>query len=543
MPDRYLIHPAIGIARVGNSTDLGYDGPERYDQDFQPRDAAGTAIKRRDAPNKIRRQAAVFKIYKYTYSTETNAKTFGAYARAIEEITLDKVKSISWIVHIANRKSFVGAARTDAARAAAGKIDPGPHTITATKGAAVPAKQDLIANAFPSFAAASSHPPVKLGEISADATGHLRVLGGHGTSGYVGSGPQPVPTNLENQLWYDDVADGWVEAKVTLADGATVVEPVGAWVVTGAPGFAHAIEAPITVYERVLDVAARGTFSAVHGVAVPSYHPVADIPSFTAHIWRVLRAAEQSHWTSGLLQTFYGVPAAAGSPQTHHFADRLAAFQSATPDTPALKAARQRVFDKLRDPGGGGTGNMPFLHLVPGAGDTGLTLLDTQYKFFKKWLAGTFDADWPAGPKDSVPRQLDYAHMRAMLGGAFYPGIEVGKNMADVTNWSEPFRIKHKDSAGTSTAGLMTATLAVPWQSDFTMCAPDPSNAGGWWPSHRPDSVLPEGAASDDATAFKPWFTGDWEKMRLHWHELGFLKKAKIGAKDVYVETERVLPY
>src|SRR5439155_5661408 len=212
VPDRYLIHPAIGVARIGDSTDVGYDGPESYDEDFQPKDAAGVPLMRRDAAHQIRRQAAVFKIYNYTYSTETAAKTFGARARTIEEVTLDKVKKISWTIHIANRKSFVGAGQTDGTRAAAGMIDPGVRTIVATKGAAAPASQVLLDTAFKNFAGASSHPVVKLGEISTDAAGHLRVLGGHGASGYVGGGASPMPSVLHNQLWWDDVAYCWIEA-------------------------------------------------------------------------------------------------------------------------------------------------------------------------------------------------------------------------------------------------------------------------------------------------------------------------------------------
>jgi len=537
MPDRYLIHPAIGVARIGDSTDQGYDGPERYDQDFVP-------AMRRDGEHKIRRQAAVFKIYKYTYSTETAAKTFGARARAIEEVTLDKVKKISWTIHIANRKSFVGVLAnptcdlpTDAMRAAAGAIDPGPRLIEATNGEPPPAPQLLSDKAFKNLLGDGA-PTVRLGEISTDAAGHLRVLGGHGMSGKApGAGP---PDALRNQLWWDDVADGWIEAEVTFNDDSTA-KPVGAWVATGVPDFAHAIEAPITVYERALDIAAQGPFASVHGIAVPPYHVTADRPSFVAHIWRVLHAAEMTRFASSFLQTFYDV-SPAPTPPIHHFTDRLALLQSATPDSPARKAARQHIFDNLRTPPPGppGAGNMPYLHLVPGAADRGLSLLETQYKFFHKWVAGHFDEDSPAGPPQSTPRQLDNAHMRSMVGGAFWPGIEVGENMAGVSNWEEPFRIRHKDAAGNSTAGLMGSTLAVPWQSDFLMCSPDSNNAGGWWPSHRPDSILPETAATP--TSYVPWFVGNQEDMRTKWQTLGFLTKGTIASTTVYKELEHFPP-
>ena len=70
MPNIYRIHPAIGIARVGDSTDEYFVGPEA--PGFPP------SLNRPDAPHdpnagykddrgRIKRQGARFRIYEHTF--------------------------------------------------------------------------------------------------------------------------------------------------------------------------------------------------------------------------------------------------------------------------------------------------------------------------------------------------------------------------------------------------------------------------------------------------------------------------------------------
>lgn len=81
------IHPAIGIARVGNSPDGWFLGPEASGE--PPADAAA----RRDAQGRIRRQAARFRLY-----------GLDAAGRVVREITAADAP-IQWTVEVANHKA------------------------------------------------------------------------------------------------------------------------------------------------------------------------------------------------------------------------------------------------------------------------------------------------------------------------------------------------------------------------------------------------------------------------------------------------------
>jgi hypothetical protein len=73
--------------------------------------------------------------------------------------------------------------------------------------------------------------------------------------------------------------------------------------------------------------------------------------------------------------------------------------------------------------------------------------------------------------------------------------------------------------------------MAVPWQADFNDCSQDGDYA--WWPSQRPDDVLPEGGGG-----LVPWtrdIVASGADMVKHWHRLGFVVKRG----DQFVETER----
>ena len=81
------IHPAIGIARVGNSPDEFFFGPEIPGP--HPKDAE----KFRDSAGRIKRQAARFRVF-----------GLDADGNVIKEITQED-GVIQWRVHIANSKA------------------------------------------------------------------------------------------------------------------------------------------------------------------------------------------------------------------------------------------------------------------------------------------------------------------------------------------------------------------------------------------------------------------------------------------------------
>ena len=82
------IFPPIGIARVGDSDDEFFYGPE-----FQPLEVERSEdFRYRDAQNHIKRQAARFRVY-----------GFDANGQVVREITADQA-TITWTVHLVNKK-------------------------------------------------------------------------------------------------------------------------------------------------------------------------------------------------------------------------------------------------------------------------------------------------------------------------------------------------------------------------------------------------------------------------------------------------------
>ena len=81
------IHPAIGIARIGNSPDEYFIGPEL------PYPVAAPPGGYKDPQGRLKRQAAQFRIYGYD-----------ADGNVVAEITVADAE-IAWTVHVANTKS------------------------------------------------------------------------------------------------------------------------------------------------------------------------------------------------------------------------------------------------------------------------------------------------------------------------------------------------------------------------------------------------------------------------------------------------------
>jgi hypothetical protein len=84
---RAAIHPAIGIARIGDSKSEFFVGPELVDPPPKKPDFY------RDSAGALKRQAARFRIYGYN-----------AQGQVVRELTADNA-SIQWTVHLANRKA------------------------------------------------------------------------------------------------------------------------------------------------------------------------------------------------------------------------------------------------------------------------------------------------------------------------------------------------------------------------------------------------------------------------------------------------------
>jgi hypothetical protein len=167
---RCVIHPGVGIARLGNSPGAYFIGPEAPGE--LPHPEGGF----KDSAGRIKRQAARFRVY--------GLDKAGAVVR---EITADAGK-VTWRVHLANRKAawyqFLNAmdlgskyAKTAARRnstitGSARRqliIDPGPRSITGRS-----AKGSTYRFDSGTFMGTK----VPLGELRTDDQGRLLVLGG-----------------------------------------------------------------------------------------------------------------------------------------------------------------------------------------------------------------------------------------------------------------------------------------------------------------------------------------------------------------------------
>src|SRR6476619_5749953 len=99
MKKTYAIHPAIGIARVGDSLDDYFIGPEAPDVPpslNKPGAPSGNG-KYKDEQGRIKRQGARFRVYEFT-------RDDSGRLTEVREITAAEGQ-IEWQVHLANRKA------------------------------------------------------------------------------------------------------------------------------------------------------------------------------------------------------------------------------------------------------------------------------------------------------------------------------------------------------------------------------------------------------------------------------------------------------
>ena len=170
---RAAIHPAIGVARVGNSADDFFIGPQVVPSPPLP---LGDY---RDDQHALKRQAAQFRIYGYN-----------AAGQVVAELTANTA-DIRWTAHVANRKAgwyqwqmaldvpeaaAISVPLRNASLAGAARrvltIDGGPRTIA---GASTAGEQYEFHGSFMGV-------DVYLGELRTDASGRLIFLGGRGVS-------------------------------------------------------------------------------------------------------------------------------------------------------------------------------------------------------------------------------------------------------------------------------------------------------------------------------------------------------------------------
>lgn len=528
---RFRIHPGVGVARVGNSAGDFFIGPEAPGWNPPPE---GGAYK--DEAGCIKRQAARFRVYEYDEA-----------GKPVREID-NSVGSVTWTVHIANKKGawykFVG---RDAWHSDSQKMLRNPN-IEANLEPNL-RKSLIIDPGLRSIAGTNSGPinfdggeflgkEVNLGEIRTDTKGRLLVLGGDGSAASALPN-NPLTDFANNDGWYDNIADGWVEAKVSLPDGSTYIAEK-AWVIIAPPAFAPQMHSLVTLNDLVNEVALEQGWC----------KPTPNLVYFYRDIFPLLQRTSDLAWISG--PAFRGH----GSGKYGSFTDdaHIKIYSNASSET---QVQRQKLFSILRNPSnlsdkGSSADSRKQMPLLYGTGGTDandnprdwFAILPSQYANMKAWADGNFILDKaPAScPLEKYevqeqPAALDRAALEYCAGGPFYPGIEMTFIAAEAATWRAPYRINAEWEAGD-----ITRWMATPWQSDFYECTLH------WWPTQRPDSVLVEADyLAQTLDQRQSWTRGLPDKtlqgnndMVTYWSDLGVVLPAETDAgSNAYVERER----
>jgi L-Lysine epsilon oxidase N-terminal/L-lysine epsilon oxidase C-terminal domain len=499
-----VIYPTIGIARVGNSPDAYFIGPEVPEPPAEPPGFY------RDERGRLKRQAARFRVY-----------GVDAEGRIIQELSSAQSKAmIRWTVKLANTKAAwytfqlaldipEASMATPATLRNAGVADRTQLSIT-------PSAQtvdgfDAQPKRFDDGSFMGS--PVYLGEIKTDEEGRLLVLGGHGVSR--SSDGSMAITFANNENWHDDVSDGPVTAEVTLNGGTLDVVP--AWVVVAPPNYGPQRKSVRTMWDLMRDVAiTAGTLTA----------PVR--PSYAFDILPMFERLAGLQWVNA------GFAAGFGWKSLMDFTD--ASFLARLGDNgPAERELRHVVANQFRvfDVDSWSPAPWPWIYgdamNIPPAKTPRqyAALTNAQLAMLKKWAAGDFEADYdpdrrPPASIDEVPPAdqgdtLTRAALEYCLADAFHPGCEMTWPVRAASIYMSPFRIAHQPPGWKEPAlgqiltsdtvtipngplfgqppGGITRWMAVPWQTDTASCRSgydktyDPY-VPSFWPARVPNQVL-----------------------------------------------------
>ncbi|MBY0502271.1 MAG: LodA/GoxA family CTQ-dependent oxidase [Bryobacteraceae bacterium] len=508
------IHPGIGVARVGNSAEEYFLGPEVPFPSFE---APGFY---KDATGAIKRQAARFRIYGYNAAGEVVREIKAADAE------------IRWHVHVANKKAawyeFYGA--MDIPTAKPTPLRNANYTGAARQGLVIdPGRRGIqgMSEQGPEYELRGKFlgAEVYLGELRTDEEGRLIFLGGRGVS----DSPfpnNPLPTYADNPGWYDDISDGPVTANVKLRGERSEIPVDPAWVVTAPPNFAPDIISFQTLHDVMFDTWAT------------NYVTPAAKPSFMDDILPLLLQLSDLQWVNYGFFLLFGTSAPNDFLRNEYFA------QLADP-SPASSETRALIFRQFRNPA--------FVHpenhaWPPIWGDAAFTkdprqnmaITNTLYGYLLQWAEGNFTDDFPRGllnqlsmkldfyPIAKQPNLLDRAPLHFCAGGPFHPGCEMTWIMRHLSLYREAYRIRPRgendpepdygpllDPAtvnhfngplNAQGPGDLTRWMAVPWQGDSAGCRNGyyplgqevPFSEGKdsflptFWPARVPNHVLTE---------------------------------------------------
>ena len=470
----YRIHPAIGVARVGDSPEY-YLAPETAGGLPTIYSSASTNLDAfRDKDGKLLKQGVRFKVFRYDDEHPDGVEVKRGQ---------DGVKYIRWFVYPANKKAswfqfqqqtgsaqgpypsnstphpeapyaFVNDKGYDANNAAnpykgSGPTNPDAPSNPLRYNLSLGTSEDpatinndnrrqlildpgygvasinvqrheftLSPSDYPFLSTLVPNPISSLGSILVDGDGNLIFLPGDGNSGTTSTaGGIRITHYANNEGWFDDTCDGPVQAQIVMDVGGDY-DTETAWVVAGPPAYAPQVLNQVTMYDNVYDIFVRkmGANPALYsnGQFNASY-----TPSYPDEIAPILNRPD-------IYQYVCNIPVAGTKPH------RL--VQKADP-----ASFKETFFGKIRqrglnapdhgvsDVGENKPGSMPFL-----AGDNPISnltiskylgLTETQYFFLSQYSKGLYAQDpLPAlGPGAA----LDKAALSNCVGGAFSPGIEI----------------------------------------------------------------------------------------------------------------------
>ena len=471
----FRIYPSIGIARVGDSEQGFFIGPESPGAlpEGPYRDTEG-----------LRPQAARFRIYRVEIDANENET-------ATAEIVLTPTTKIDWTVQLANRKAAGMRIDDTLARAP----NPRPRNAGFARDKLVISAQGTIKGKNAAAVALSGKiefaralakgkvvDQIGLAKLKTDSEGRLIVVGCNGKSGSPLNAP--AESFSDNDGWYDSVSDGPVQASLSIDGKSFPVVP--AWVVVTVPRYAPQIYGIVTWYDQAVSLARSGddgTFESPRST------------SFTKDIYPILSRADALHAVHGGTHAG-GMRALSDAARIQDFQDLQARRRLHAKLTPLnLEAPGPQML-----PSSGPSGaQMPFMFSGANPDAKGpswayLSLTRYQLAHVQNWVAGNFASDWPGAAPDPVlfnkiklsdqPAALNEAALEACVGGPFFPGIEASCDMARQSTY-HPQRNLRRDLRinPTNPPGFLTEKMALPWQADFADCA------DSWWPSQRPVMV------------------------------------------------------
>ena len=520
-PDRIVraaIHPAIGIARVGNSPEEFYIGPEVVAAEPKPPGFY------KDGTGALKREAALFRVYGYD-----------AEGKVVAELDATNAEVV-WTAHLANEKAawyqFQIALDIPEANLPPPAVDPSLRRNSSFYG---PAREQLVIDPGaisiqgPDQSGAGYRfdrgrfcgKPVYLGELRTDSAGRLLVLGGHGHSAsYDG---RPAITFANNDGWHDDVSDGPVTASVKIGGQAIPCE--GAWVVVAPPNYAPDVVTVRTMYDLLQALFVDA-----------AWLPAPTTVSFTNDILPIFQRLSDLEWVNSGFATGFGW----GSRQ--YFGDpvylkKLSQKPSTAPDgtvTDEFGELRRQLFNSFRVYERDGMAPMPWPWIygdamsIPATSPRQYSVLSTlQMSLLERWVTGDFVDDYGSTPPPprrlcevplaEQPAMLDRAALTYCLADAFHPGCEITWPIRQLSMFSAPFRIRHRppgqpepdygpqltpaialSPSGPLYAqgpGALSRWMAVPWQTDTASCQSGYDSAYDpliptFWAARVPNQVL-----------------------------------------------------